>query len=435
MSGNARGGSRPVRRGLRARVAAGVIALGALLLVLQTVAVLVVVEHQEEDFIDQILLDEARRLSSQSPSDVPGGLIRHVVRTPEERAALPADLRELPPGLHELYGNGRELHVYVHQARDAMYYLLYDATRHEDRVIEFRVFLLLGIAITIAMLVWAGVWMSGRLVRQVSDLSRRVTRLDPAAPQLMLAPDYRDAEVVTLAQALDDYARRVAELVGREKEFTANVSHELRTPLTTIRTSCELLLQDAALGDKSRARVARVLEGADRMTELIETLLLLARDAPMGAREAVELRELVDEVIAPLAPGMAVKGIALRVEVPQAAVLPVHRVALALVLNNLLRNAVAYTDRGSVTVRYDGRMLSVIDTGTGIAADDVTHVFERSFRGRNARQGGAGIGLAIVKRLAERFGWRIGVASQEGEGTSFTIDLHNPAGDGAPRSA
>lgn len=411
------------RRGLRARVAAGVIVLGALLLLLQTIAVLVVVEHQEEDFIDQILLDEAERLSSQSPSDVPGGLIRYVVRTPEEHAALPADLRDLAPGLHEVYRNGRELHVNVHNARDAMYYLLYDATRHEDRVIEFRVFLLLGIAITIALLVWGGVWMSGRLVRQVSDLSRRVERLDPAAPQPVLAPNYRDAEVVTLAQALDDYARRVAELVGREKEFTANVSHELRTPLTTIKTSCELLLQDAALGDKSRARVERVLEGADRMAELVETLLLLARDAPMDAREPVELRELVDEVAAPLVPAMAAKGIALHVEVAADAAVPVHRVALALVLNNLLRNAIAYTDRGAVTVRYDGRMLGVIDTGTGIAADDVARIFERSFRGGNARQGGAGIGLAIVKRLTERFGWRIGVASREGEGTSFTIDF------------
>lgn len=411
------------RRGLRARVAAGVILLGALLLLLQTVAVLIVVEHQEEDFIDQILLDEAERLSSQSPGDVPGGLIRYVVRTAEDRAALPADLRDLAPGLHELYENGRELHVNVHRARDAMYYLLYDATRHEDRVIEFRVFLLLGIAITIALLVWAGVWMSGRLVRQVSDLSRRVERLDPAAPQPVLAPNYRDAEVVTLAHALDGYARRVAELVGREKEFTANVSHELRTPLTTIKTSCELLLQDVALSDKSRGRVGQVIEGADRMTELIDTLLLLARDAPLGAGETVELRELVDEVAAPLLPAMAARGIELRVEVAPNALLPVHRVALALVLNNLLRNAIAYTDRGAVTVRYDGRMLSVTDTGAGIAADDVTHIFERSFRGRNARQGGAGIGLAIVRRLAERFGWRIGVASREGEGTSFTIDF------------
>ena len=411
------------RTGLRNRVAIGVIMVGAFLLVLQTIAVLFIVEYQEENFIDRILLDEAERVLSRAPGDVPGGLIRYIVRTPEDGAALPEYLRELGPGLHEFYIGEREFHVDVQPTQDGVYYLLYDATRHEDRVNEFRIFMLFGVAVSIAVLVWAGIWVAGRLVRQVTDLSRRVAKLDPAVAQPVLAPDYRDAEVVTLAQALDEYADRVAELLGREKEFTANVSHELRTPLTIIKSSCELLLNDASLNEKSRSRIQRVLEGTDRMVEVVEALLLLAREAPMAARESVALYEMVSEIAAQFDSALEAKGIGLEIDIPEGAVLSVHRTALALLVGNLLKNALIYTDHGRITVRYDGYALSVNDSGIGIAAEDVPHIFERSFRGRNARREGSGIGLAIVRRLCTRFGWSIGVASQPGEGTTFTVDF------------
>ncbi|HJY40341.1 MAG TPA: HAMP domain-containing sensor histidine kinase, partial [Steroidobacteraceae bacterium] len=309
---------------------------------------LFIVEYQEENFIDRILLDEAERVLSRAPGDVPGGLIRYIVRTPEDGAALPEYLRELGPGLHEFYIGEREFHVDVQPTQDGVYYLLYDATRHEDRVNEFRIFMLFGVAVSIAVLVWAGIWVAGRLVRQVTDLSRRVAKLDPAVAQPVLAPDYRDAEVVTLAQALDEYADRVAELLGREKEFTANVSHELRTPLTIIKSSCELLLNDASLNEKSRSRIQRVLEGTDRMVEVVEALLLLAREAPMAARESVALHEMVSEIAAQFDSALEAKGISLEIDIPEGAALSVHRTALSLLIGNLLKNALIYTDHGRI---------------------------------------------------------------------------------------
>ena len=95
---------------------------------------------------------------------------------------------------------------------------------------------------------------------------------------------------MTLAAAFDAYARRVALLLGREKEFTGNVSHELRTPLTTIKTGCELLAQDTGLSDRSRARVHAIAASADHIAGLIDALLLLGREAPMEAESVVGLR-------------------------------------------------------------------------------------------------------------------------------------------------
>ena len=102
--------------------------------------------------------------------------------------------------------------------------------------------------VSLVALVGMSIWLSGVLARQVGDLARRVVHLDPAAPQAT-SPTTTATGGRELAAAYDEYARRVALLLGREKEFTGNVSHELRTPLTTIKTGCELLAQDAGLSD------------------------------------------------------------------------------------------------------------------------------------------------------------------------------------------
>jgi RNA polymerase sigma factor (sigma-70 family) len=117
------------------------------------------------------------------------------------------------------------------------------------------------------------------------------------------------------------------------------------------------------------------------------------------------------------------KRLRLELDVPAGTGLRVNRAALQLTLANLLRNAVAYTDRGEIRVRYADGVLAVSDTGIGIAPAELPRVFERAFRGANARAGGTGIGLAIVRRVAERFGWRIDADSTPGEGTTFRVRL------------
>jgi len=414
--------SRAAPAALRARVARGLIVLGLFMLLTQGLAVILISEYQEEGFIDQLLLDEAGRLSKQRPGEGPGGLVRYVVRGAEDMAKLPEVLRPLGPGLHEIYMDDRELHVAVQPAQGATYYLLYDATRHEERVQEFRLWLLGGIGVSIALLVWAGLWLSRRLVAQVGDLARRVEGADPAAVQELSLPSYRDAEVQTLARAFQGYTDRVVEMLRREKEFTANVSHELRTPLTTLKTSCELLLRDTGLEGKARARVTQIEAGTERMIEAIQGLLLLAREAPVE-NEALLLRELVEEIVAPLCPFAEERRIRLEVDVPPDLQLHINRAGLALLLSNLLKNALAHTDRGEIRIRYEDGRLTISDTGIGIAAHELPHLFERGFRGTQARAQGSGLGLAIAKQLADRFGWNIGIASREGEGSTFSIDL------------
>ena len=418
------------RTSLRFRLAAALVLLGAAVLALQAVVVERLVEQQEEEFINEILAAEMDRFVARASAGLPapspaaaGRISGYVARTASERERVPAALRDLPAGMREILVDGKELHVAVRRDGGVDYYLSYDVERHEARLHEFQNWLLALLGAAFVALVGISIWLSGVLSRQVSDLAGRVVDLDPRNGHAPLAAHYRDREVLTLAHAFDEYARRVTALVTREKEFTANVSHELRTPLTTIKTGCELLAHDAALSERSRNRVRAIGASADSIAELIDALLLLGREAPVANGDTVDLAELVAEVAAPLRAAIEAKGLRLAIDVPADAGLRINRAALQLTLANLLRNAVAYTDRGEIRVRYADGVLAVSDTGVGIAAAELPRVFERAFRGANARAGGTGIGLAIVRRVAERFGWRIDADSTPGQGTTFRVRL------------
>jgi signal transduction histidine kinase len=292
-------------------------------------------------------------------------------------------------------------------------------------ITTFQNALLTLLAVAFLALVGLSVWLSGVLSRQVSGLAGRVAHLDPADGHAPLEAHYRDREVRTLARAFDEYARRVNTLVAREKEFTANVSHELRTPLTTIKTGCELLAQDPGLAERSRSRVRAIGASADSIAELIDALLLLGREAPAGNGDAVDLTELAAEVAAPLRAAIEAKGLRLAIDVPAGTALRVNRAALQLTLANLLRNALTYTDRGEIRVRYADGVLAVSDTGVGIAPENHERVFREfeRIRHRDQRNTGAGLGLSLVRRIVELHGGEVSIDSAPGRGTTVTVAI------------
>ncbi|MFZ5556573.1 MAG: sensor histidine kinase [Pseudomonadota bacterium] len=413
--------------GLRGRVALTIAMFSLLLVAAQTATVIVLTEEQEDDVVTQILDAQLRQLQDElrrgAPPRLPfsESLQGYLVRTPAELAQLPAELRGLPVGTTEFERDGRELHVEVRHEGDARLILVYDATPHEERVNAFRDAMLLATLAMAVLIAATGYWLAGLLVSQVTDLAQRVSTLAPGDPPP--APDdYADAEVATLASAFAGYHDRTAALLAREKEFTADASHELRTPLTAIQTGCELLAQDPALGARSRARAESIAQAAVRMDESIRALLFLARETSPGEIETVNVRDAVLEAVAPLRDALERRPeVKLSVAVPGDAVLRTQRCALQLVVSNLVKNAIAHTARGTVTVAFDDRALSVSDTGSGIAPDDLPRIFERHYRGANGAAGGAGLGLAIVQRIADRFGWRLSVESAPGRGSAFRV--------------
>lgn len=414
------------RLGLRIR-AALVVALVCLLAVgALGVTLFGASEDLEEALVQELVQNEMDYLvmrHRQDPRFAPqpaASFQSYIVRVPADRERLPGQMRALEPGFHELYINNEEFLTLVLEADGVRYYVAYEVGLYEQREQSFK--LLVWVAVFTAALVSLalGYWLSGLLVSQVTGLARRVGSLEPGTPRAPLARPDQDPEVALLARAFDDYQTRIEEMIRREQEFTANASHELRTPLTAIRTSCELLLADSAFSDKARSRIVQINDAAGRMTEQIQALLLLARGQAPGKVETVALADCVAEAAEPYRGEISRKGLAFEAAVAADAVLDLDYQALRLVLANLIRNAVRYTDRGFVRIGYASRRLSVADSGRGISADRLPHVFERFFRGGHDG-GGSGLGLSIVKGVCDHYGWKVEVQSSPTSGSVFSI--------------
>ena len=418
----------PAKLGLRLRIAL-VLALACLLAAGGVgVTLYSASEDMEDALIDQIVAEEMDYLSQrhrEDPAYQPqrsSNLQSYIVRAGQDDRALPPFLRGMAPGRHELYTGNDEIHVLVRDERGSRYFVAYEVGLHAQREREFRL-LIVSSTLTAALAsLLLGYWISGLLVRQVTGLASRVGSMKPGQREARLTQPGQDPEIAMLARAFEDYQTRIEQLIRREQEFTANASHELRTPLTAIRTSCELLLTDTALGDKSRARVEWINAAAGRMAEQVQALLFLARGQALGESEPVSLGDCVAEAVEPYRAELARKGLELEIDIAPDAHLDLNYQALRLVLANLIRNAVQYTERGQVRVSYSGRTLAVSDTGPGIEAADRPRLFERFYRAGGGSDG-YGLGLAIVKRICDQYGWAIRVDSAPRRGSIFSVDF------------
>ena len=416
----------PAKLGLRLRVAlalalACLLIVGALGFTLYTAS-----EELEEALIDQIVTEEMEyllRRHRDNPDFQPqqgSSLQSFIVRDPAGHAQLPPHLFGLAPGEHEFFVGRAEHHALVRESGGTRYIVAYKVGLHEQREQDFKLLVLLSVLTAVLASLALGYWLSGVLVRQVVELADRVGTLRPGQHHVELARPGQDLEVAMLARAFDGYQARIESMIRREQEFTSNASHELRTPLTAIGTSCEILLADPALGEKSRARVEWISAAAARMAQQLQTLLFLARGQELGEIEPVSLAECVAEAVEPHLAEVARTALSLEVDIARDVVLHLNYPALRLVVGNLLRNAIHYTENGFIRVGYAAKRLTVTDSGRGIGAEHVARIFERFYRAED-RADGSGLGLAIVKRICNQYGWKIEVDSAPGQGSTFSI--------------
>jgi len=385
-------------------------------------------EDMENGLVEQLVSEEMDSLIksaafSQVAASTSGpNLQYYILRNAQDYATIAPKLRDLAPGAQRVGTGSEEIHVAVRDVEGVRYIVAYDAAAHELREQRFRSVLLTALAAAAVMSMVLGYWLAGVLTRQLTDFARRVSLLAPDEPHPPLERPHHDREIAAVAHALDQYHARIVEMVQREQEFTANASHELRTPLTAIRTSCELLTSEPGVSDKARARIDMIASAAEQMTERIETLLYMARHKATEAAEPVGLRDCVNDAALPCRDEISRKGLMFEVPIREDAVVKLNRRALQLVLANLIKNAVRYTERGYVRVTYDPPCLTVADSGAGIAPQHLPQLFERFYRGDHEADG-FGLGLAIVRRICDDLGWRIDVQSRPGAGSSFSIVL------------
>ena len=229
---------------------------------------------------------------------------------------------------------------------------------------------------------------------------------------------------------MDLTARRRLETIRRD--FVANVSHELKTPLTVINGFAETL-GDPHLAERDRERFAATIQAnARRMQRIVDDLLDLSRYESGAWRPdpvMVDVRATTSDVMTVVRPAAEAKGIALLAEIgADAEQVWADPTALRQILDNLVQNAVRYTNSGSVAIFSrrvgDSVLIGVRDTGIGIPAEHLTRIFERFYRvdpSRSRDEGGTGLGLAIVRHLAEAHGGAVRAESTVGAGTTIAV--------------
>lgn len=419
---------RPARFDLRVRIAAVLAAVCILVVGGVGFTLYLASLELEKTLVEELVNEELDSLVQRGSGSEPyvsaaGPNLQYYAYTSAQDAhVLPARVRDLGPGHHEIGSGVDKLHVAIREASGRRYVVVYDASLHETRAVQFLRLLVLAMLAVAVVVVVLAYWLGGVLTRHLTQLAERVRNLAPDEPHPPLAQPNYEREVAALAHALDEYNSRILDMIQREQEFSANASHELRTPLTAIRTSCELLFAYSGVPEQAKRRIVMIDAAASQMTECIETLLYLARPHQASHRESFALRRCVEEVAARYEDELARKGLRLDVAVDENEQVRLDRKALQLVLANLVKNAIRYTERGFVRIAYQTPRLSVTDSGRGIEAKDIPQLFDRYYRTGDAPDG-LGLGLSIVRRICADLGWEVKVDSCPGSGSTFTIVL------------
>lgn len=338
------------------------------------------IEFTEQQLISGILRDEvARAVDTLERGETP--------RLPEDTRlygappleAPPPTMRGLPEGFGELSDNG-DFFVYTGVWRGEPLVLTRDQLGFEDTERVFRRITLFSVLAVFFLGLLAGWILSRNIMKPVKALSDEVRKASTGRTYEPLSIELTNDEVGELARICDGAMKRLHEALQREKAFTGDVSHELRTPLTVIETT-----------------------------------------SPEPDSAAGILKTVADT----WEPFAAEKGLSLvlrrEAECPGA----YSPVMLGTVANNLVKNAVAYTESGVVTITETSEGFIVSDSGPGLAGDEAARIFEHGVRGSAAVAdgSGAGLGLSIVSRICRRSGWTVTAGKAPEGGAAFTVTM------------
>lgn len=349
------------------------------------------------------------------PSDIESSLEFQWVRNDgtllARSAAMPDTvLCSLEEGFRYFNFNNYRWHLLVTASADKQsWYILAERDDQRYRLAESMILqavypMVLAIPL-IALIIW---WVAGVGLRPVAKLAtelrqREATDLYPIEQQDM------PVELVQLTQSANELLRRLDASFAREKRFSGDAAHELRTPLAALKIHCENLLHELHPAPES---VVKVQLGIERMSYLVEQILLLNRTAPdhfMGQFEPVNLTLLAKQAVVDYSAPLAQKNHQIEFDGDECWVMG-DRAALATLLNNLLGNAIKYTPANGMVVvntwqRGKDVVLEVMDSGPGIPVAQQARVFDRFYRmggdRHNSQTPGCGLGLSIVQQVVE----------------------------------
>lgn len=333
---------------------------------------------------------------------------------------------------------GHEVLTRTMSIRGRQYVLEIGASRAQmHRALELLSTLLLSLVpVVIAVSCLGGAWLSRRALKPVDEITSAARAIGIENLACRLPATGTGDELERLAQTWNATLARLESAVAVLSRFAADASHELRTPVAVIRTGAELALRREREPEAYREALREIAAESERMTQLVEDLLFLARrDARAGMPMApIDLREVLNDAAQELHGLAEARDIRIRVSggVDDAIIAgntqALRRLFLAL-LDNALKYSPAGTEVTAAVVKKDGRILvAVADQGIGIAREDLPHIFQRFYRANKARSdGGHGLGLSLAQSIAAAHDTVIEVTSEPGRGSVFQVSFERRA--------
>ncbi|NTV02019.1 MAG: HAMP domain-containing protein [Chlorobiaceae bacterium] len=273
---------------------------------------------------------------------------------------------------------------------------------------------------------------AGRSIQPVEEvISMAETITQESLDRRLLLPRQRD-ELYRLGSTINGLLDRLQYAFRREKQFTADASHELKTPLAVVKGTLDVLVRKPRDVAHYEERIRYCLDELNRMARLIDQLLMLARyenDNVNPQIAQIGLAGILQSLIDRMEPMAVARNITLRIERMASGSVAVNPAMLEIMLENLISNAIKYSPEGSVVEIWCGSrdghpVCAITDYGIGIPAEKLHYVFDRFYRvdeSRSSNTGGFGLGLSIVRKLADLQGITVSVRSRECHGTTFLM--------------
>lgn len=425
------------KRGLARRIVFAFVAITLVVSGAFALSLVYVVGWVEAHLVSEESSDELNEILSQDLStwqQLGMDAKTHFYTSDPQGPAIPVNLVDSHDGFTELVDGAQAFYVFQ-QTQDGQRYLLvkeqHDFERREqvlyDGVLGGFIFSVLAASVL-------GWLLARQVIAPVARLARQVSHGDQLLPMApALAPGYANDEVGQLAAAFDTTLEQLRHTLDRERFFTSDVSHELRTPLMVIASSCELLLEEDSLSANQCKQLERIQKAGSEIHELVETFLLLARgDSQSGDTAArVSLAAAAETAMQRFSTLAQAKGLRL-ISVIEASDTGSDTLGnntyynasfLGVVMANLLRNAMHYTDTGEVRLILVEGGFRVEDTGIGVSFEQQADIFDPFYRADPSRGDGLGLGLSIVRRVCEHEGWAIHLRALVPSGSCFVVDL------------
>lgn len=375
------------------------------------------VEVIEEQVIDARLSKMADRLIELQPGgrmpDAPPD-IRFMI---DDR--IPAELRQLPAGSHEVGLGNRHVHVLLRDHGSSRYAVVQEVDELEHTELVILLSLAIGFAVSLLLAAVLGVVCAKRIIAPVAALAEAVGR--NAGPTELPSLSAQD-EIGILARAFAKRTDELQQFLQRERLFTGDVSHELRTPLTIMLGAAEVLTAQLADRPAQLATAERIRRVAAEAAQGVSALLLLARVPESLDAPRIVLNSIIKSEIERCRPLLYGKPVECRFDWSEEVSVHVRPELAGIVIGNLLRNACRHTEQGQVLVQLAAGRLVIEDTGSGIPQKVRERLFERFVHGDDLpAHEGTGLGLSIVKRVVDHVGWDVRLEIPQAGGTRFVL--------------